>query len=402
MNKLLFFVFLFATVNTWSQKQKKSNILPGQYIVVLKASIATPLIKSGLNTNRGANSPNKELREQINNKIKELHAKHKLNPKSILFTYTDAIVGFSAKLTAEEVKRLKNDPWVEAVYEDRELQLEQTPAVEIKNAMPAQGTDCAIITSGGHTDGSSKPTWIWIIDTGIDTDHPDLNVQTKAPYALSFVGGSVEDLMGHGTHVAGIAAAKDNDFGVVGMSAGAKVVPIKVFPDINVTNFSLIIAALNHIANFGIPGDVINISISGDGGLGCTPMDPTFRNAMVNLANAGIWICSAAGNNGDNATFYLPGCINSTRIFTVAALDCGNTCAAYSNLNGLVDWYAVGTNVVSTYKDGGYAALTGTSMATPVVAGIIHSRGQAPIKGPLINCPDFNNTSTILPIARRQ
>jgi subtilisin family serine protease len=240
------------------------------------------------------------------------------------------------------------------------------------------------------------------MDTGIDTDHPDLNAQKKSPYAISFYGNSIEDLNGHGTHVAGIAAAKDNGIGVVGVSAGAKVVPVKVLDDTGNSDFSILIAALNHVAQYSIPGDVVNMSLGGfipDCGILSYPALPS---AIMNLASAGVWISIAAGNDNNNATFYLPGCINNTRVFTVAAIDCNSACAVYTNLGENVDWYAVGTNVYSTYKDGGYATLSGTSMATPVVAGIIHSRGQAPVRGPIITCQDLFGNDIIKPLALRQ
>lgn len=403
MRKLFLFVLLIVSLNTWSQDQRASTVIPGQYIVVLKESYAVPVVRSGLSTNRTANKPNNELRDQIINKVKALQLRQRLDPSAILFDYADAIVGFTAKLSDAEVTALRNDPTVEGVYQDHKIQLNQTSSGnQTAQHGFSQTEDCAITTAGGHIDGSSKFTWIWIIDTGIDPDHPDLNVQSHAPYAKTFFGNSFEDLNGHGTHVAGIAAAKDNGFGVVGVSAGAKVVPLKVFDDAGNSDYSLVIAALNHVAQYSIPGDVVNMSL---GGIqpSCSAAFPGFSSAISSLANAGVWITIAAGNDNTNSTQYLPACINNKRVFTVAALDCSTACAAYTNIGDNVDWYAVGTNVYSTYKDGGYTTLSGTSMAAPVVAGIIHSRGQAPIRGPEITCQLSGlNIITIKPLARRQ
>jgi len=145
------------------------------------------------------------------------------------------------------------------------------------------------------------------------------------------------------------------------------------------------IAGLDHVAQYSIPGDVVNISL-GWVVFNCSASGPSVFDAVANLADAGVWVCIAAGNNSDNAELMLPGCINYKRVLTVAALGCGNTCAAFSNLGNNVDWFAVGEDVYSTSLNGGYATLSGTSMATPVVAGIVHSRGQAPIRGPEIIC----------------
>lgn len=392
---------MYSPSGLCAQIQKSPLTIPGQYIVILKESMARPVVKTGLNANRAANKPNKELREQNISKLKTLQVRQRISSSAILFNYADAIVGFSAKLSDAEVAALRKDPSVEGVYQDHQLHLDQAVQGVIKGSPASQTEDCAILTAGGHADGSSRFTWIWIIDTGIDTDHPDLNVQKYAPYAKAFHGNSVEDINGHGTHVAGIAAAKDNGIGVVGVSAGAKVVPVKVFDDEGKTDYSLIIAALDHVAQYAIPGDVVNMSL---GGLepSCALSYPAFPTAMMNLANAGVWICIAAGNAHDNAALYLPGCINNTRVFTVGALDCSTGCAVYTNLGENVDWYAVGTDVYSTYKDGGYAILSGTSMATPVVAGIIHSRGQAPVRGPNITCENAVINNVTKPLARRQ
>ena len=400
MRKIIFLSVFFCHYSLSAQKQKSPVIIPGQYIVVLKESFATPVVKSGLNTNRAANAPNKELRKRNLDKIKNLLVKQKIKESDILFNYADALVGFSVKLSEPQVQDLQKDPAVQGVFKDYEVQLAYTIQSKTHRSFTTQVEDCAVTTSGGHTDGSSKFTWIWIMDTGIDTDHPDLNVQVHAPYAAYFIGSSIEDIEGHGTHVAGIAAAKDNGLGVVGVSAGAKVVPVKVLADDGVGSTSSIIEGLDHISQYSIPGDVVNMSLG--------ELDPScggqtaLPDAIVNLADAGVWICIAAGNSTDNADFYSPGCFNHPRVLTVAAVDCENRCASFSNIGRSVDWYAVGVDVYSTYLDGGYATLFGTSMATPIVAGIVHSRGQAPIRGPEITCKlDALNITTTKWLAKR-
>ncbi len=105
-----------------------------------------------------------------------------------------------------------------------------------------QTTPCAIKNAGG-TKKSTSTNWIWILDTGIDLDHPDLSVGNIAPYAKSFIPGEThDDGNGHGTHVAGIAAAKNNSFGTVGVSAGALVIPVKVLANSGMASFTYMIS----------------------------------------------------------------------------------------------------------------------------------------------------------------
>lgn len=353
-----------------------------------------------MSTGRSANKANKELRQQNITKIKSLQLSQRINESSIAFNYADVIAGFSAKLSDAEVTALRNHPSVQGVYPDQRIQLEQTTVAKKNQPSLSQTTDCAIISAGGSTDGSSKLTWIWIMDTGIDTDHPDLNVQSNSPYAAWFAGTSIEDVNGHGTHVAGVAAAKDNGVGVVGVSAGAKVVPVKVLDDGGFGSISTLLTGLDHIAQYSIPGDVINMSLGYPGS--CSQQTP-LTNAIITLANAGVWLCIAAGNSSENSNFTIPACFNSPRVLTVAAVDCQNHCASFTNLGSTVDWYAVGVDVYSTYSNGGYSTLSGTSMATPVVAGIVHSRGQAPVRGPEITCQlPALSIITIKPLALRQ
>jgi subtilisin family serine protease len=98
----------------------------------------------------------------------------------------------------------------------------------------------------------------------------------------------------------------------------------------------------------------------------------------------------AAGNDAGDAANNHPGCVNDDKVFTVASIDCDDNCSFYSNYGAAVDWLAVGTNVFSTYRARGqeerYTLMSGTSMSTAIVTGIIHANGGPPIQGPSIEC----------------
>lgn len=419
--KLLLMVAGFSVAVTVNAQKP----IPGQYIVLLKESVAKPVVKEQKKNNNREQKvqDNKQLRDKVFQKIKNVQTKGNIKPNSIITEFGDVLAGFSAKLSNDEFKNLKADPDVADVMQDYVIELgpsepeknppdvgfmmypgdEMSSNVSGPNVMaidktyvyhdflPAQYVSCAITKAGGFVDGSAKTTWIWILDTGIDLTHPDLNVQTSTIYAKSFVPGqTVQDGKGHGTHCAGIAAARNNTIGVVGVSAGAKVVPVKVLDNTGSGSYSWLIAGLNHVSMYDIPGDVVNMSLGGYGWSNCENAMPALRDAVRNLGNAGTYVCMAAGNDYADAVKNLPGCINGTRVYTVGSIDCNNVCSSFSNFNGgVVDWVAVGQSVYSTYKGGVYATMSGTSMATPVVAGIIHARNGAPVSAGLVSCKGF-------------
>lgn len=398
--------------------------IPGQYIVLLKEKPVVLQQKRNVNREQKV-LDNKLIRDKNILKLKSVQTKRSIKPTSIVNEFGDVLVGFTAKMNKDEFDNMKTDPDVAGVYQDYVVELGPSepeknptdvgminPESENPNAivysgpnlnsfeqaidntyvnhgfLPAQYVSCAITMAGGFVDGSAKSTWIWILDTGINLTHPDLNVQTNPTFAKSFISGqTIEDGKGHGTHCAGIAAAKNNAIGVVGVSAGAKVVPVKVLNNAGSGSFSTVLAGLNHVAMYDIPGDVVSMSLGGYGYTNCENAMPVLRDAVRNLGTAGTYVCIAAGNDYGDAAKCLPGCINGTRVYTIGCINCSKMCCDFSNFNGnVVDWVAVGQSVYSTYKSGGYATLSGTSMSTPVVAGIIHARNAPPVSGGTVTC----------------
>ena len=387
----------FATANA----QDEPQAIPGQFIVVLKETAAKPIIKNTATADRdNKESENKAARDANMAVIQGVYSKKGIKESAIVNQFADVLVGFTAQLSDSEKTALSKDPAVKGVYQDYIVSLGNPQVESIPGDINAQSqsTTCAVTKAGGPLDGSNKATWIWILDTGIDLDHPDLNVQTSATFAKSFIAGqSVDDGNGHGTHCAGISAAKNNAFGVVGVSAGARVVPVKVLSNSGSGAWSGLISGLNHVAQYDIPGDVVNMSLGGYGYSNCENSNPTLRDAIRNLGLAGTHVVMAAGNNSANAAANLPGCINGTRVYTVGSITCSNTCSSFSNwAKPPVDWAAVGSSVYSTYMNGGYATLSGTSMAAPVVAGVIHARNGAPLSAGNVTC-----AGAVYPIAKR-
>ena len=386
-------ILIFKIIYVYAQKPEP---IPGQYIIALKKNAAKPVVKQQKkNNNRDQKEKdNKEARDKNLAKIREIHQKKNIPQSAIKAEFADVLCGFAAKLSDSEVNSLKQDPDVEGVYQDYvvSLNLPANGPTPTDITTSSEYSNCATTLAGGAINTSSKGTWIWILDTGIDPNHPDLNVQTSSTYAKSFIDGqSWVDGHSHGTHCAGIAAAKMNGVGMVGVSAGAKVVPVKVLSNSGSGSWSGLISGLNHVAMYDIANDVVSMSLGGYGYTNCENVNPTLRDAIRNLGAAGTWVVMASGNDGANAALNLPGCINGTRVYTVGSISCAKTASSFSNFSGnVVDWVAVGESVYSTIPGGGYGYKTGTSMATPVVAGIIHARGGAPVSGGVVNCKGTN------------
>lgn len=278
--------------------------------------------------------------------------------------YETALQGFTVKMTPALARKLGTDPLVKFVEADKVISL--SPIVMNgkpgPSPQPAQSLPWGIERVGGPGDGTGKIAWV--IDTGIDLTHPDLNVD--ASRSATFIGGKSTpwDENGHGTHVAGIIAAKNNNIGVVGVAAGATVVSVRVLNRQGSGTNSGVISGVNYVAENGVKGDVANMSL---GGGASDALDLAVFNASKNVKFA-----LAAGNESDDANNHSPARVNGTNIYTVSAMWEGDSWASFSNFgNPPVDYCAPGVYIYSTYKNGSYETLHGTSMATPHVAGLL-------------------------------
>jgi subtilisin len=199
-------------------------------------------------------------------------------------------------------------------------------------------------------------------------------------------GNSLEDRNGHGTHVAGIAAAKDNSVGVVGVAPGARLWAVRVLNNSGKGSWSNVICGVDWVtANAGTI-EVANLSLGGSGSepaaSGCSTGDP-LHDAICRSVRAGVTYVAAAGNSSADAAGFVPAAFDE--VITVSALadfdgqpgggaaatcrpDTDDTLADFSNFGSDVDLIAPGVCISSTYR-GRYATLSGTSMASPHVTG---------------------------------
>ncbi len=299
-------------------------------------------------------------------------------------TYAEALQGFSVKMTADDVARLEKDSRVKYILPDRMYIMKKPVPPEDPTDPPADPTQEVPygIARVGYGSGIGKTAWI--LDTGIDYDHPDLNVDVSR--AVTFVRSkSADDDNGHGTHCAGTVAAKDNDLGVVGVAAGATLVPVKVLDRRGSGAFSGIISGIDYVAANASSGDAANMSLGGG-------VYQAIDDAVYAASQKGIYFALAAGNESSDANYSSPARVNGPNIFTISAMDINDNWAYFSNYgNPPVDYCEPGYNIYSTAKGGGYTTMSGTSMAAPHMCGILlMTNGNPRTDGYVNGDPDGN------------
>jgi subtilisin family serine protease len=283
----------------------------------------------------------------------------RLHGFGIKHVYEDALQGFSADISDERVKELLNDPRIDYIEPDQAV---HTCTQTLDWGVSAIGGDSSSTISGNGQDAVSGVR-IYIIDTGIQTNHPDLNVVGGINYTQGS-SNAYSDGNGHGTHCAGIAAARDNSSYTVGVAPGAPLYAVRVLNSNGSGTISDVIAGVNWVRqqklnNSSIPM-VANMSLGGGA-------SSSLDLAVNNCISAGVVFCVAAGNDGALASNTSPARVAAA--ITVGAFGSNNVLASWSNYGSVVDILAPGVNILSTYRNSTTATLSGTSMATPHVTG---------------------------------
>ncbi|MBT3236424.1 MAG: S8 family serine peptidase [Bdellovibrionales bacterium] len=294
--------------------------------------------------------------------------------------YKHALKGFAISLSDQAVAKLKKDSRVRYIVNDRPVKaFAQTTPVGIGRLGATRNATAAIASDGGDVDID-----IAVLDTGADLDHPDLNVFNSVNFSK---GRNANDGHGHGTHVAGTIAARDNDSYVVGVAPGARLWIIRVLDNKGNGWTSDIIKGIDYVTANADKIEVANMSLGGvgsdDGSCGLTNNDPQ-HEAICNVVAAGVVMVVAAGNESDDAANHVPAAYDE--VITVSAFadsdgigggsgpatsyGADDTFASFSNFGEDVDISAPGVDILSTYKGGSTASMSGTSMAAPHIAGL--------------------------------
>lgn len=339
---------------------RSGSAVPGQYIIAYKPQVLSRSASVVAASETGA-----DILEENN-----------IRSSAIRASFGGKVGGIVAILSDEELARLQTDPSISAIEPDRIIALGSCFTVVAPTLITWN------IDRVGYGDGSGKTAWV--LDTGIDFDHPDLNVDVTR--SKSFIPDitSADDENGHGTHVGGIIGAKNNTYGVLGVASGANLVSLRVLGKDGIGKLSYILQALSYVNSNAKAGDVVNMSLGED------VVSDILDQTVQNIASRGIYFSIAAGNDGKPANQFSPGRANGTNIFTVSAIDSLNNFASFSNYgNEAVDYAAPGVRILSTYMGGKYARMSGTSMAAPHVAGLLLLNGnKLRSSGTAVNDPD--------------
>ncbi|MGA1820070.1 MAG: S8 family peptidase [Thermoplasmatota archaeon] len=211
------------------------------------------------------------------------------------------------------------------------------------------------------TETTGEGVKVAILDTGIDKDHPDLSVAGGVNYVQT--GRKIDyskwdDDNGHGTHVAGTIAALDNSIGVIGVAPGASIYAVKVLDRSGSGSLTWIINGINWAVTNNM--DIISMSLSTDYDY------PQFKAAIQAAYDAGIVIIAAAGNDGSQVDY--PAAYST--VVAVSATDSSDSLPYWSNYGSQIEVSAPGVYIPSTWNDGYYNTISGTSMACPHVSGV--------------------------------
>jgi subtilisin family serine protease len=351
-----------------------------QYIIVLKDDVAHPAnVAHRHEENRGA---------------------------ELGHIYGTAIKGYSAELAPNELKAIEQDPNVDYVEPDGVMHADaQVPSTGFNRVFAPSNPNLDI----DEIDDVRTDVDVAIIDTGVAL-HPDLNVvaRTNCRLAAGCAGQEVEDGFGHGTHVAGIVGARDNNFGVVGTAPGARIWSVKAGDQTGVFKMSDVIAAVNWVTARYSVIEVANMSLGCEEEVKEMCSGTALREAIAASVNKGVVYVVSAGNKNQNASgagSAEPPTIPASfpDVITVSALadfdgapggaanappcqyslygwpqegvptivDQDDSLASFSNWGPAVDIAAPGTCITSTVPGGGYGVLSGTSMAAPMVTGAV-------------------------------
>jgi subtilisin family serine protease len=269
------------------------------------------------------------------------------------YVYRSAVNGFAAELSDAQVSKLRQDSRVAAIEQDRVVTADATQTNATWGLDRIDQRNLPLSTTYTYT-STGAGVYAYVIDTGIYTAHS--NFGGRAANVYDAFGGNGQDCNGHGTHVAGTIGSA-----TYGVAKSVNLRGVRVLNCSGSGSTSGIIAAMNWLRTNAQRPAVANMSLGGG-------YSSTLNSAANNLANSGVFLAVAAGNESQNACNVSPA--SASAAYTTAASDRTDLRASFSNYGSCVDGYAPGVSITSTWNNGGTNTISGTSMATPHVAGV--------------------------------
>ncbi|MEY9990178.1 subtilisin family serine protease [Streptomyces sp. V4I8] len=303
------------------------------YIVTLKKS-------AGL---KASSAAGKDLVEEYGGAVKR--------------TFTKALNGYTATLSATEAKRLAADPAVASVEQNQRVHMDATQSSAPWGLDRIDQTSLPLSGTYTYPDTAGSGVTVYVIDTGVRITHQQIS--GRASYGYDAVDGdtTASDGNGHGTHVATTIAGT-----TYGVAKKANIVAVRVLDNAGSGTTAGVVAGIDWVTNNHSGPSVANMSL---GGGASTALDTAVRNSIA----SGVTYAIAAGNSSANASSYSPARV--TEAITVGATTSSDARASYSNYGSVLDIFAPGSSITAGWytSDTATNTISGTSMATPHVAG---------------------------------
>ncbi len=328
------------------QANNPDRIIKDQYIVVFKDSAIAPSTLA-LTANNSTNAYTLAVNNAVNSLSQSLNAKSTRQ-------YSKAIKGAVFRMNAKTALKMAQNPLVDYIEPDEVVTINAT------QNNPTWGLD-RVDQRGGSInsqyiyDTTASNVNVYVIDTGVN-NHSDFGGRVFNGYDFVDNDSNSSDCQGHGTHVAGTVASS-----TYGVAKGAKVYGVRVLNCQGSGSNSGILSGMDWVAQNHTKPAVANMSLGGG-------FSSSLNTAANNLVSAGVVTVVAAGNDNSNACNYSPA--SASNVITVGSTANGDSRSSFSNYGNCIDIFAPGSDITSTSQSGGSTTMSGTSMASPHVAGV--------------------------------